>query len=197
MKKASNFPALQLCASRDEGFQIEVRVRVRAGIAPPRGVDQHGMTMKIVPTVRVDWPPPYKDATEKYSSQDRRSRIGRNTLSTRTLVATSGSSGLIQPGTAVRRHSRRPCDDLPERHLRRILFSRIFIRSGQSTRTVGTISSSSRAHSVKHARRRQDPLHGRVFRSDEVARLTPASPGRPTATRPSTAPIGGSQCPQI
>ena len=30
---------------------------------------QHGMTMKIVPTVRVDWPPPYKDATEKYSSQ--------------------------------------------------------------------------------------------------------------------------------
>jgi len=30
---------------------------------------QHGMTMKIVPTTRVDWPPPYKDATEKYSSQ--------------------------------------------------------------------------------------------------------------------------------
>ena len=30
---------------------------------------QHGMTMKIVPTMRVDWPPPYKDATEKYSSQ--------------------------------------------------------------------------------------------------------------------------------
>src|SRR6204780_5940611 len=30
---------------------------------------QHGMTMKIGPTVRVDWPPPYKDATEKYSSQ--------------------------------------------------------------------------------------------------------------------------------
>ena len=30
---------------------------------------QHGMTMKIVPTLRVDWPPPYKDATEKYSSQ--------------------------------------------------------------------------------------------------------------------------------
>ena len=32
---------------------------------------QHGMTMKIVPTVRIDWPPPYKDATEKYSSQVR------------------------------------------------------------------------------------------------------------------------------
>jgi Protein of unknown function (DUF1329) len=32
---------------------------------------QHGMTMKIVPTQRVDWPPPYKDATEKYSAQVR------------------------------------------------------------------------------------------------------------------------------
>ncbi len=34
---------------------------------------QHGMTMKIVPTARVDWPPPYKDATEnirrRYSSR--------------------------------------------------------------------------------------------------------------------------------
>src|SRR3984893_16844869 len=42
---------------------------------------QHGMTMKIVPTVRVDWPPPYKDATEKYSAQvqlskDKRSVVG-------------------------------------------------------------------------------------------------------------------------
>ncbi|HUA35855.1 MAG TPA: DUF1329 domain-containing protein [Candidatus Binataceae bacterium] len=42
---------------------------------------QHGMTMKIMPSERVDWPPPYKDATEKYSSQvrlsqDRRSVIG-------------------------------------------------------------------------------------------------------------------------
>jgi len=26
---------------------------------------QHGMTMNIVPTLWVDWPPPYKDATEK------------------------------------------------------------------------------------------------------------------------------------
>ena len=32
---------------------------------------QHGMTMKIVPSERVDWPPPYKDATEKYSAQVR------------------------------------------------------------------------------------------------------------------------------
>jgi hypothetical protein len=42
---------------------------------------ERGMTMKIVPTQRVDWPPPYKDATEKYSSQvrlsqDKRSIVG-------------------------------------------------------------------------------------------------------------------------
>ena len=42
---------------------------------------QRGMSMKIVPTERVDWPPPYKDATEKYSSQvrlsqDKRSLVG-------------------------------------------------------------------------------------------------------------------------
>jgi Protein of unknown function (DUF1329) len=41
----------------------------------------HGMSMKIVPSQRVDWPPPYKDATEKYSSQvrltpDHRSLVG-------------------------------------------------------------------------------------------------------------------------
>ena len=42
---------------------------------------QRGMQMKIVPTSRIDWPPPYKDATEKYSSQvslsaDHRSVVG-------------------------------------------------------------------------------------------------------------------------
>src|SRR6266851_1369458 len=42
---------------------------------------EHGMSMKIAPTQRVDWPPPYKDATEKYSaqvrlSQDKRSVVG-------------------------------------------------------------------------------------------------------------------------
>ena len=41
----------------------------------------HNMTMKIVPTKRIDWPPPYKEATEKYSGQvrltpDHRSLIG-------------------------------------------------------------------------------------------------------------------------
>ena len=30
---------------------------------------ERGMQMKIVPTSRIDWPPPYKDATEKYSGQ--------------------------------------------------------------------------------------------------------------------------------
>ncbi len=32
---------------------------------------QNGMSMKIVPTERIDWPPPYKEATEKYSPQVR------------------------------------------------------------------------------------------------------------------------------
>ena len=32
---------------------------------------QRGMTMKIVPAERVEWPPPYKEATEKYSAQVR------------------------------------------------------------------------------------------------------------------------------
>jgi len=30
---------------------------------------QQGMTMKIIPTGHLDWPPPYKAATEKYSPQ--------------------------------------------------------------------------------------------------------------------------------
>ena len=41
----------------------------------------HGMRINVVPTERVDWPPPYKDATEKYSAQvrltnDHRSMLG-------------------------------------------------------------------------------------------------------------------------
>lgn len=31
----------------------------------------NGMSMKIIPTGRIDWPPPYKEATEKYSAQVR------------------------------------------------------------------------------------------------------------------------------
>ena len=41
---------------------------------------QHGMTMKITPSERVDWPPPYKDATEKYSSQVRLSQDKRSVV---------------------------------------------------------------------------------------------------------------------
>src|SRR5437879_6358820 len=56
--------------------------KVEALVSP--GVYQrvlHGMSMKIVPTERIDWPPPYKDATEKYAAQvsltqDRRSLLG-------------------------------------------------------------------------------------------------------------------------
>jgi hypothetical protein len=39
---------------------------------------ERGMSMKIIPTSRIDWPPPYKDATEKYSSQVRLSRDNRS-----------------------------------------------------------------------------------------------------------------------
>jgi hypothetical protein len=41
---------------------------------------QRGMTMKIVPTERIDWPPPYKDATEKYSSQVQLSKDHRTVI---------------------------------------------------------------------------------------------------------------------
>jgi Protein of unknown function (DUF1329) len=36
-----------------------------------------GMTMDIVPTERISWPPPYRDATEKYADQVRMSPNGR------------------------------------------------------------------------------------------------------------------------
>src|SRR5579863_3423642 len=39
-----------------------------------------GMTMRIIPTQQVDWPPPYKDATEKYSSQVRLTKDKRTVL---------------------------------------------------------------------------------------------------------------------
>src|SRR6266849_8764085 len=41
---------------------------------------EHGMSMKIAPTQRVDWPPPYKDATEKYSAQVRLTPDHRSVL---------------------------------------------------------------------------------------------------------------------
>ncbi len=39
---------------------------------------ENGMTMHIVPTSRIDWPPPYRDATEKYADQVRMSPDGRS-----------------------------------------------------------------------------------------------------------------------
>lgn len=47
----------------------------------PPGVYQRivmGMQIKVAPTERIDWPPPYQEATEKYSSQVRLSRDGRS-----------------------------------------------------------------------------------------------------------------------
>lgn len=38
----------------------------------------HGMTLKVVPTERIDWPPPYQEATEKYSPQVKLSRDHRS-----------------------------------------------------------------------------------------------------------------------
>src|ERR1700731_3716872 len=42
-----------------------------AGLVSPGNyiLVRQGMTMKIVPTGHLDWPPPYKAATEKYSPQ--------------------------------------------------------------------------------------------------------------------------------
>jgi Protein of unknown function (DUF1329) len=46
--------------------------QVRALVSPGTFiVVSRGMQMNIVPSNRVDWPPPYLDATEKYSSQVR------------------------------------------------------------------------------------------------------------------------------
>jgi uncharacterized protein DUF1329 len=40
----------------------------------------HGMRMNIVPTSTIEWPPPYREATEKYSQQVRLSPDGRTML---------------------------------------------------------------------------------------------------------------------
>jgi hypothetical protein len=57
----------------------ESAAKVRDLVSP--GVNykvEHGMSMKIIPTSRIDWPPPYKDATEKYSAQVRLSNDHRS-----------------------------------------------------------------------------------------------------------------------
>ena len=59
----------------------ENAAKVRDLVSP--GVNykvEHGMTMKIIPTSRIDWPPPYKDATEKYSAQVRLSNDHRSII---------------------------------------------------------------------------------------------------------------------
>jgi hypothetical protein len=56
--------------------------RVKGLVSP--GVQlrvERGMTLRIVPSERIEWPPPYREATEKYSAQvrlsaDRRSLVG-------------------------------------------------------------------------------------------------------------------------
>ena len=50
--------------TRDNASQVE-------GLVSPGNfiLVKQGMTMKIVPTGHLDWPPPYKAATEKYSPQ--------------------------------------------------------------------------------------------------------------------------------
>ena len=78
-----------ICASSVAGAQVKPGdvitaqnvARIR-DIAPP-GVyymASHGMRMNIVPTSLIDWPPPYKDATEKYSSQVRLSQDHRTVV---------------------------------------------------------------------------------------------------------------------
>ncbi len=80
---ASFWPASSYAQVKPGDFiTAENATKVR-DIVPP-GVYykvERGMSMKITPTERIDWPPPYKDATEKYSSQvrltsDHRSLVG-------------------------------------------------------------------------------------------------------------------------
>jgi hypothetical protein len=80
--------ALMLCVSAQAGVQPGDAIsaqnadKVQDLVSP--GVYymvKHDMRMHIVPSERVDWPPPYKEATEKYSAQvrltaDHRSLIG-------------------------------------------------------------------------------------------------------------------------
>jgi hypothetical protein len=82
------FGAVILCTSAQAGVNpgdvitAQTAEKVQDLVSP--GVYymvKHDMRMHIVPAERVDWPPPYKEATEKYSAQvrltaDHRSLIG-------------------------------------------------------------------------------------------------------------------------
>jgi hypothetical protein len=64
-----------------EMITADTAARVKDAVSPGIYLRvQGGMEMKIVPTARVDWPPPYKDATEKYSAQVRLSKDHRSTV---------------------------------------------------------------------------------------------------------------------
>src|SRR6202158_3148854 len=77
----------------------ENATKVKDLVAP--GVDykvERGMQMRVIPSQRVDWPPPYKDATEKYSSQvrltqDHRSLLGYVSGQPFPLIAAKGANG--------------------------------------------------------------------------------------------------------
>src|SRR3984957_18371387 len=64
-----------------EMITADTAARVKDAVSPGIFIRvQGGMQMKIVPSQRVDWPPPYKDATEKYSAQVRLSRDHRTAV---------------------------------------------------------------------------------------------------------------------
>src|SRR5215831_9435476 len=39
---------------------------------------QHGLVLKVIPYKKIEWNPPYKEATEKYSGQVKLSADGRS-----------------------------------------------------------------------------------------------------------------------
>ena len=64
-----------------EMITADTAAKVKDAVSPGIFIRvQGGMQLKIVPTQRVDWPPPYKDATEKYSAQVRLSRDHRTAV---------------------------------------------------------------------------------------------------------------------
>jgi hypothetical protein len=77
----SQSPAVLAEIKPGEVVTADNAARIRELVSP--GVYykvQQGMSIKIVPTERMDWPPPYKEATEKYSGQVRLSNDGRTVV---------------------------------------------------------------------------------------------------------------------
>ena len=65
-------------------------------LAALRRLVRQGMMMKIVPTAHLDWPPPYKEATERYSPRFR-------------LQRTATSRFCRRPAFPARRRQRSRC----------------------------------------------------------------------------------------